>query len=175
MNAKMIGKIALFTAFFAVSAFLFIPIGGVPITLQTLVLTLCGLLLGVRASLLSVFAYLLLGAIGVPVFAGFQGGFSVFVSPTGGFLVGFLPAVFFISLGKKLRLTWLFTLLAHVVLYTVGTVWFVVFYDTSAGFITCLTTLVLPFLLPDAVKAVFAVWLSKKVEKHIDTTGQVRV
>lgn len=175
MNAKMLGKIAMFTALFAVSAFLFIPIGTVPITLQTLVLTLCGLLLGVRAGLLSVSAYLLLGAIGVPVFSGFQGGFSVFVAPTGGFLVGFLPAVLLISLGKKLRFTWLFTMLAHLVLYTVGTVWFVVVFDSTAGLITCLTTLVLPFLLPDAIKAVFAVWLSKKLEKHVKSEGQVRV
>ncbi len=175
MNAKTLGKIALFTALLVVSAFLFIPIGAVPITLQSLVLVLCGLLLGVRASLLSVSAYLLLGVIGVPVFSGFQGGFSVFVAPTGGFLVGFLPAVLLISLGKKLRFTWLFTMLAHLVLYTIGTVWFVAFYDSAAGLITCLTTLVLPFLLPDAIKAVFAVWLSKKMEKHLNTQGQVRV
>lgn len=175
MNAKMLGKIALFTALFVVSAFLCLPIGGVPITLQTLVLTLCGLLLGVRASLLSVLAYLLLGAIGVPVFAGFQGGFSVFVSPTGGFLLGFLPAVLLLSVGKKLRFTWLFVVLSHVVLYAVGTIWFLVFYDTTIGLITALTTLVLPFLLPDAVKSIFAVWLSKKIEKHLNSKGQVRV
>ena len=174
MNAKSLGKIALFTAFLCVSAFISVPVWTVPITLQTLALTLCGLLLGVRASVFAVLAYLLLGAIGAPVFAGFQGGFSVFVSPTGGFLIGFLPAVLLTALGKKLRLSGLFVALSHLVLYAVGTLWFVCFFDGTAGLITCLTTLVLPFLLPDAVKAVCAVWLAKKLEKHLKATGQVR-
>ena len=174
MDAKSLGKIALFTAFFCVSAFLSVPVWSVPITLQTLALTVCGLLLGARASAFAVLSYLLLGAIGAPVFAGFQGGFSVFVSPTGGVLVGFLPAVLLLSLGKKPRLSWVFVALSHLVLYAVGTLWFLCFYDGTAGLITCLTTLVLPFLLPDAVKAIFAVWLAKKVEKQVKGMGQVR-
>lgn len=85
---------ALFAALTAVGAYLAIPIGPVPIVLQNLFVLLAGLLLGARWGLTSVSVYLLAGACGLPVFAGGTGGIGRFVGPTGGYLIGYLPAVF---------------------------------------------------------------------------------
>lgn len=91
MNARDLGYIALSAALLSVSAWVAFPVGGVPITLQTLVLCLTSGLLGAKRGGVTALVYLLLGSIGVPVFAGFTGGISVLLSPTGGYLVGFIP------------------------------------------------------------------------------------
>lgn len=90
----------LFVVLFALSARFSIPIFDVPITLQTTVVLLCGLLLPTRYSFLSVVSYLLLGLIGLPVFSK-GGGFSYALSPTFGYLLGFLLAVPFLSSTKR--------------------------------------------------------------------------
>lgn len=75
---------------------------GVPITLQTFAVALCGFLLGPAWGTLSVAVYLALGAVGLPVFAGFSGSAASFVGMTGGFLWGFLPMAFLCGLGARL-------------------------------------------------------------------------
>ena len=89
---------AAFTALTAVGAYISIPIGPVPIVLQNFFVILAGLLLGPVRGLVSVTVYLLIGAVGLPVFAGGTGGIGHFFGPTGGYLVGFLPAVFLTGL-----------------------------------------------------------------------------
>ena len=84
---------SLFAALTAVGAFVAIPIGPVPIVLQNLFVMLMGLMLGPRWGLAGVAAYLLAGALGLPVFAGGTGGGGRFVGPTGGYLLGYLPSV----------------------------------------------------------------------------------
>lgn len=96
---------AVFAAVIAVMAQLSIPLpGGVPLTLQTLGIMLAGIVLGPRRGTLSVLIYILLGAIGLPVFAGFKGGLSSVIGPTGGFIISFwvvsLCAGLGFSLGK---------------------------------------------------------------------------
>lgn len=66
---------------------------GIPLTLQTYAIALCGFVLSGKLGTVSVCIYLLMGALGLPVFAGFRGGMHVFAGPTGGFLFGFLPLV----------------------------------------------------------------------------------
>ena len=85
---------ALFAALITAGAFLAIPIGPVPIVLQNFFVLLTGLLLGGRWGLFSVAIYLLAGACGLPVFAGAAGGLGRLFGPTGGYLWGYLPAVF---------------------------------------------------------------------------------
>src|SRR4030066_1601664 len=80
---------SLMAALTAVGAYIHIPIGPVPIVLSTLFVILSGLLLGSRWGLASMGLYLLVGAIGMPVFAGGKGGFAHFLGPTGGYLFGF--------------------------------------------------------------------------------------
>src|SRR3972149_8733623 len=83
---------SLWAALTAVGAYIHVPIGPVPIVLSTLFVLLSGLLLGSRWGLTSMCLYLLVGAIGMPVFAGGKGGLAHFLGPTGGYLFGFLFA-----------------------------------------------------------------------------------
>lgn len=80
---------ALMTALICVTAPLQIPLGAVPLTLQTFVITLSGAMLGAKRGCASAIAYVLLGAVGLPVFTGFSGGLGALLGPTGGFLIGF--------------------------------------------------------------------------------------
>ena len=79
----------MFTAIIAVCAFISIP-SSVPFTLQTFAIFLAVLVLGGKMGSLSVFIYLCLGAIGVPIFAGFNGGIGVLLGNTGGYILGFM-------------------------------------------------------------------------------------
>src|SRR5690554_2543732 len=102
MNIKRLTTLALLSSMLAVSTLITIPAWfQVPFTLQTLMVSLIGLLLVPLESFLVVLVYLAVGAIGLPVFSGFQGGFQHFLSPTGGFLISFPLASSLISLLKK--------------------------------------------------------------------------
>lgn len=80
-----------FAAILAALSQLSIPLpSGIPITMQTFAVALCGFTLGARQGFMAVLVYLLLGAVGLPVFAGFQGGVHILLGVTGGFLWGFL-------------------------------------------------------------------------------------
>lgn len=94
--ATWLAKPVLLTVLLALSTMagaIYLPITPVPITLQTLVLCIIGLTLSWQKGVASVVMYLALGAAGLPVFAGFKGGWAVFVGPTAGFLVGFIFGV----------------------------------------------------------------------------------
>lgn len=88
---------ALFASLMAAGAAIAIPIGPVPIVLQNLFVLLAGLLLGGKWGAASVGIYLLAGALGMPVFSGGTGGIGRFAGPTGGYLIGFLPAVYIVG------------------------------------------------------------------------------
>src|SRR5690625_3873612 len=86
---------ALFAAIISILAQVSIPVPlGVPITGQTLAIVLAATIFGCRFGTLSALLYLIIGATGVPVFAQFTGGLGIIVGPSGGFLVGFIPATF---------------------------------------------------------------------------------
>ncbi len=88
------------TAITAVMAQLAIPMpGGVPMTLQTLAVTLAGVILGQQRGTISMVVYLLIGAVGVPVFSSFTGGAGVLIGPTGGFLWSFPAMALIIGYG----------------------------------------------------------------------------
>ncbi|MGZ3535954.1 MAG: biotin transporter BioY, partial [Thermodesulfobacteriota bacterium] len=89
---RMVVLASLMAAMTAVGAYIYVPIGPVPIILSTLFAILSGLLLGSRWGSASMALYLLVGAIGLPVFAGGKGGFAHFLGPTGGYLFGYLVA-----------------------------------------------------------------------------------
>lgn len=182
MNTRNLGYIAVSTALLSVSAWVAIPIGGIPFTLQILVLCLTAGLLGWKGALLSTLAYLLLGFIGIPVFAGFTGGVGVLLSPTGGYLVGFLPLAFVSGIaGDKLAekkgiksrvFLGLFMGLGVLLCYALGTAWFIVLSaqeSVKVGFFSALTLCVLPYIPLDAIKVSFAVFLTAKLQKHLKT------
>lgn len=97
LNIREISLISVFGALTSIGAFISIPIGLVPITMQTLFVILSGILLGSKLGFLSQFLYILLGLIGLPVFAGFSGGIQTIFSPSFGFIIGFSIAAYFIG------------------------------------------------------------------------------
>ncbi len=94
MQLRSILLTAAFTALIIVGSYIAIPVGAVPVTLQTLFVLLAGLLGGRKIAVPAVALYLVLGAVGLPVFSGGGGGFAHFSGPTGGFLIGLLLMAF---------------------------------------------------------------------------------
>ena len=89
-KTKNLTLVSLMAAVTVIMAQIAIPMpAGIPMTLQTLAVTLAGVILGSKRGAISMLVYLLLGAVGLPVFSGFRGGFAMFVGPTGGFLISF--------------------------------------------------------------------------------------
>ena len=103
-KTQSIAMIGMFTAVLAVLSILQIPMpSGVPITLQTFAVALCGYCLGKKNGTLCVALYLILGFVGVPVFTGMTAGIGKLFGYTGGFLYGFLFLAFFCGLGSQLK------------------------------------------------------------------------
>ena len=145
--------ISLFTALIAVLAQISIPLpGGVPMTLQTFAVPVAGLVLGPKRGTIAATVYVLLGAVGVPVFAGFSGGIGIVLGMTGGFIVSF-PLMAFLSglgAGKNIKspLLWLWLILGAAANYAVGTLWFMAVANSSLT--AALAACVIPFI-PTAI------------------------
>lgn len=155
---------ALFAALTAVGAYLAIPVGPVPIVLQNLFVMLAGLLLGSRGGLTSVGIYLLAGACGLPVFAGGTGGLARFFGPTGGYLIGYLPAVWVIGRISESRrprpiLDGIALIAGCLVLYGFGLSWLKVV--TGMDWAKTVAAGMLPFLPGDVLKIAAAVPLAR--------------
>jgi biotin transport system substrate-specific component len=164
----------IFAAVLAICSWIQIP-GAVPFTLQTFAV-FCSLgLLGGRRGTAAILVYLLLGALGVPVFAGFSGGIGILFGTTGGYIIGFI----FVGLiywaaeklfGTKLPIRIAAMVLGLAVCYAFGTVWFMLVYARSSGAIALATALgwcVLPFIVPDLIKMGLAVLLSERLRKYL--------
>lgn len=133
-----------------------IPIGPVPISLVTLVISLAVYLLGAKLTMVSVLVYLLIGAVGLPVFSNYGAGLAKVVGPTGGYLVGYLVLAFVGGLSVErfhgsVRWGTLGLVIGTAALYALGTAWFVVQME-GATIPYALTVCVLPFLPGDAAK-----------------------
>ncbi len=161
--------VGVFAAITAVLSQLSVPIGPVPISCSLIAVYLTGLLLPVKFALVSQLVYLLLGTVGVPVFAGFQAGAARLAGPTGGYLLVYpIMAVLIAALmqiydkrfsGKRLALRAAFLagvlLFSLLVCYAGGTAWFTVF--SGSGFQAALTLTVIPFIAGDIAKIVLCV------------------
>ena len=165
---------AMFAVLIAVCSWISIP-ATVPFTLQTFgIFVTVGILGGKRGSV-SVLIYLLLGAVGIPVFAGFKGGIGALLGTTGGYIIGFLLAALImwgmeVLLGKKLWVLAVSMVLGLLACYAFGTIWFMVVYARTSGAIGLMTALgwcVFPFILPDVIKIALALVLSKRLAKLI--------
>lgn len=166
--------IAIFAVLMAICSWISIPM-AVPFTLQTFgVFMAVGVLGGKRGSL-AVLIYILLGAIGVPVFAGFSGGIGVILNTTGGYIVGFLFSALVMwgmeaLLGRKPVIQIISMVLGLIVCYALGTAWFMVVYARNTGAVglgTVLGWCVIPFIIPDLVKIALAFVLSRKIRKYV--------
>ena len=162
--------IALFAVLIGVCAWISIP-GPVSFTMQTFgVFMAVGILGGKRGSI-AVLLYLLLGMIGMPVFAGFNSGIGALAGPTGGYIVGFLFSALAMwgveaVCGRKPLTLFLSMVLGLVICYAFGTVWFVQVYTRTKGpmdIISALSACVFPFIIPDLLKIALAMFVQKRL------------
>lgn len=154
----------LFAAMLAICAWLAIPAGDIAVTMQTFGAFLALGLLGGQWGTVSILIYLLLGAVGMPVFSGFQGGFGVLLGVTGGYLWGFLASgLVYWALERLGKLPAMIGgLLAC---YACGSLWFLYWSGGGLGFV--LLRCVVPYIIPDAVKIGLACSLSRRLHKHL--------
>lgn len=162
--------IALFSALIAVLAQISIPT-TVPFTLQTLGVFITASMLGWKRGTLSVVIYILLGAVGLPVFAGFSGGVGTLIGPTGGYIIGFLFTAVAVGvmtqlLGKKLWVLAVSMIIGLALCYVMGTIWFCV--STKAEILYALSVCVVPFLIADTAKIIVATILVNRLDKIIE-------
>jgi biotin transport system substrate-specific component len=161
---RMMLYASLFAALMAAGAFIAIPIGPVPIVLQNLFVLLAGLLLGRHWGLASVGIYLLAGISGLPVFAGGLGGIGRIVGPTGGYLIGYLPAVYLTGLisekgNRKILFDLLGMIVGSAIVYLCGVSWLMTL--TGMTLNKTLAVGMLPFLPGDALKIAAAIPITK--------------
>jgi len=164
---------ALFAALIAVSAWVSFPLGEVPVTLQTLLVTLAALMLEPVPALAAVGTYILLGAVGLPVFAGGKAGVAVLFGPTGGFLIGFLVGAWLCSLVRLTAARHLSRLTADIlgaavfmiVVYILGVAQLAAVTGMAAGKV--LAVAVVPFILGDVLKAAGAVALAGTLRRAL--------
>ena len=163
----------------SVCAWISVPVLEIAFTMQTFGVFLILGALGGRRGSVSILVYLLLGAVGLPVFSGFRGGLGVLAGVTGGYIWGFLAAGL---------IYWLITALAHntlwsrivgmvagmVVCYACGTVWFTYIYagDTPMTLWAVAMKCVVPYLIPDGIKLILAFLLSIKLEKVLNKSAK---
>lgn len=162
--------IALGAALITVCAWITIPF-TVPFTMQIFAVFLSLILIGGRDGTIAVLVYLLLGAIGVPVFSGGKGGFAVLIGLTGGYLWGMIliGIVYWIAeklFGDKLWSEIGSLAIGLVLCYLFGTVWFTVL-NADRGFFASLLVCVVPFIVPDMAKLSLALLLGRRLRKRI--------
>ena len=182
--------IGLFAALIAVCAQIQIP-AAVPFTLQTFAIFLTAGLLGGKRGTVSVVIYILLGMVGLPVFAGFKGGIAALLGTTGGYIIGFIFSALLMwalekpvsslfgketgadskkNIFRKMAGPAISMILGLIVCYIFGTAWFVIVYtNTKApiGILTALGWCVFPFIIPDLIKIALALVLTLRLRKFV--------
>lgn len=168
ITTKKIVICSLFVALMSIFAQISIPLGftPVPINLGPMIVLLCGAILGSKLGALSMLIYLMIGAIGAPVFANFSGSFGIIIGPTGGYIIGYIACAFIVGiLIEKLSFT-NFTIVISMILgmiacYTIGTIWFMII--TKTELVASITLCVLPFIPGEILKIIAATSLTKKL------------
>ncbi len=166
-----------YTAFFAVliavGSWISIPM-TVPFTLQTFAVFVTLGILGGRRGTMAVLLYILLGAVGIPVFSGFTGGVGILLGNTGGYIAGFLLTGFIFwgmqrMFGRSLGVQVISMLLGLISCYFFGTIWFLLVYMRNGSTVSVVTVLgwcVIPFIVPDLVKLGLALTVARRVSRY---------
>jgi len=174
MKRQELALSILFAALTAVGSQITIPTSPVPFTLQTFFILLVGLLGGPKVGFLSIIIYLIMGAVGLPVFANLRGGYDVFLGPTGGYLLAFplaaaLAGFIYRRAGLgKLHTAALGAAGGEAIIYLIGVPWLAAWLSFSRGLPTidslsqAVALGMIPFLVWDAVKAVLAVYVATR-------------
>ncbi len=181
--------IALFTAVLTVCSWIAIPIGDIPITLQTMGVCMAAGFLGWRRGMLCIIAYILLGVCCVPVFSGFKNFYALIGSASAGYAIGFIFTAFIVGItSDKLKLVGdrltskvkrhivqlillaLSMAVGVAVCYVFGTLWYMVIYKgsvTANNLQLALTYCVYPYLLPDLIKIIGATFLVNYLKRFV--------
>jgi len=168
INIRQMTLVSLFAALTAVGAFISIPFYPVPLTLQTLFTLLAAMTLGSVMGASSQIIYVLLGLIGLPVFAGFKAGIGILFGPTGGFLFGFIFSAYIIGklieLKKEKNIFYYFLagFLGIVIIYFIGVIQLALV--TGIGIKRALLIGALPFLPGDILKIIAASFIARKLK-----------
>lgn len=169
VSTKTIVTVGMFTAVLAVLSILTIPMpSGVPVTLQTFAMALCGYVLGAKKGTLSTVLYVVIGAIGVPVYAGMSGGVGALFGYTGGFIFGFIFMTLLCGLGLSVKnkvLQVVFGLLGLMVCHLFGVIWFSVV--AASTFVNSFLVVSVPYLLKDVISVVAAYFVAIAIRKAL--------
>lgn len=173
ISTRKIVYVGMFAALMATLSQCSIPMpSGVPATLQIFAVTLIGVIVGWKMGAASIAIYILLGAVGVPVFANFHGGIQVLVGPTGGFIWGYLPMVALCGTKlnqKNIVLGILSSLLGMMVCYVLGALQFGVLKEMN--FVASFMLVGAPYLLKDIILAVVAFVVGIQIRKGLSKAG----
>ncbi|MBP3445689.1 MAG: biotin transporter BioY [Clostridia bacterium] len=169
-KTKEIILISLSAAIICICSWIQVP-SAVPFTLQTFAVFLVSAVLGAKKGVAATLVYILLGAVGLPVFSGFQGGVGVLLGATGGYVFGFVLLALIVGAvaekkGIKLLPSVLSGLAGILLCYLVGTLWFAFVYG-DGSFSGAFSVCVLPFIIPDAIKITLAMIIAKRVKNLI--------
>ena len=159
---KKITSIALFVAIISVFAQISIPISVVPITMQMFAIALCGYMLSLKSAITTVCVYILLGVVGAPVFASFNGGFHVLLNYTGGFLWGFIPLVILCALYKN-KTSIPLGILGVIICHLVGIIQYSIVSKTNIWLSFVVASL--PYIIKDIILVVIAYFVARRVNK----------
>lgn len=173
MKTRDMAYIALMAVLISVCSWLSVP-SVIPFTMQTFGVFAALLLLGGKRGSIAVALYILMGAVGLPVFSNFTGGVGKLMGPSGGYIFGFLLTalcywVMTALLGDRLWIKILALTAGLVLCYAFGTLWFVEVYSRSEpiGIMSALSMCVFPFIVPDAIKMALALAVEKLLRGKI--------
>ncbi|HEY8362487.1 MAG TPA: biotin transporter BioY [Tissierellaceae bacterium] len=173
LTTKEIIITAMFTSLTSLGAYISIPLGEVPITLQTLFVLLSGLILGHKLGALSQLTYLILGLIGLPIFSTFSGGLQSVMKPSFGFIVGFVFSAYivgkiaYIKKGSSTINIWLASSVGTIIIYLFGIPYMYyilnIVLDRGLSFSTVFKIGCLVFLPGDILKLIVASFVAQKI------------
>ena len=173
LSIKDITYTGIFAALTAIGSFISIPIGPVPITLQSFFVILSGIILGSKKAMFSQITYLLLGLIGFPIFAGFTGGIQTIFKPSFGFIIGYIAAAYAVGkLTENKALTYknlaVAVLTGSIVIYAFGLPYMYyilnIMLQSNLSILRILQLGMLAFIPGDVLKAVIIVFTAKRLK-----------
>ena len=170
LSIKNLSLMAIMSALLCLLAPVSIPIGPVPITLSIFIIYIISYLLDANSAVISVFIYLLMGIVGLPVFAGYKSGLGIILGPSGGYLISYLIVVYISSYcnhkyynNKTFQILAMF--IALILCYICGTIWFSIFKKMT--FVESLFICVFPFIITDVIKIIAAYMLGTEIRKRL--------
>jgi len=172
VSIKDMTLVSIFTALTAVGAFISIPLGPVPITLQSFFVLLSGMILGPNLAALSQVLYIVLALIGLPIFSNFSGGLQIIFKPSFGFAVGFILAAYIIGIMCQYGKSFLGTIIASIIIYLMGLPYMYYILNLVMGQKLPLAHIIkvgcLLFLPGDLLKLVLANLVYKRISALVD-------